>query len=101
MFARAKGKQQRSFDSYTCTVRNSVLHILYYLSGLSRAHFADNLSRNQLFKGEKRQILDAFVKTFHMIDPINTIICPQQAIERSVASRYHGGKISGSQQYGA
>ena len=61
MFARAKGKQQRSFDSYTCTVRNSVLHILYYLSGLSRAHFADNLSRNSCIKGKKGKILDAFV----------------------------------------
>ena len=51
-----------------------------------------------LYKGEKGQILDVFVKTFHIIDPINPIICPQQAIERkSVTSRYHGSKISGSQ----
>ena len=51
------------------------------------------------YKGEKGLIWDVFVKTFHIIDPINTIICPQQAIERkSVTSRYHGSKISGSQQ---
>ena len=46
------------------------------------------------YKGEKGQIWDVFVKTFHIIDPINPIICPQQAIERkSVTSRYHGSKF--------
>ena len=39
-----KESNKSRFDSYS--VRNSVLNIFpYYLSGLSRAHFSDNLSR--------------------------------------------------------
>ena len=37
------------FDNYS--VRNSCIeHIPYYLSGLSRAHFSDNLSRNSCMR---------------------------------------------------
>ena len=30
--------------------KKGIDHILYYLSGLSRAHFSDNLSRNSCIK---------------------------------------------------
>ena len=39
-----KESNKSRFDSYS--VRNGVLIIPYYLSGLSRAVFSDNLSRN-------------------------------------------------------
>ena len=39
-----KDSNKSRFDSYS--VRNGVLIIPYYLSGLSRAVFSDNLSRN-------------------------------------------------------
>ena len=45
MFANAKGRNKSRFDSNS--VREQCIdHIPYYLSGLSRAHFSDNPSRN-------------------------------------------------------
>ena len=49
MFASAKGKQQSRFDRYS-RQKQCIDHIPYYLSGLSRAHFSDNLSRNRCIK---------------------------------------------------
>ena len=43
MFASAKGNKGR-FDRYS-RQKQRIDHIPYYLSGLSRAHFCDNLSR--------------------------------------------------------
>ena len=45
MFASAKGKQQKQVRQLQCQ-EQCIEHIPYYLSGLSRAHFSDNLSRN-------------------------------------------------------
>ena len=45
MFASAKGKQQEWVRQLQCQ-EQFIDHIPYYLSGLSRAHFPDNLSRN-------------------------------------------------------
>ena len=45
MFANAKGKQQQKIQQLHCQEQR-VDHIPCYLSGLSRAHFSDNLSRN-------------------------------------------------------
>ena len=45
MFASAKGKQQIRFDRYS-RQKQCIDDIPYYLSGLSRAHFSDNFSRN-------------------------------------------------------
>ena len=47
MFASAKGKQQKV--KLKCQLKcqeQCIDHIPFYLSGLSRAHFSDNLSRN-------------------------------------------------------
>ena len=41
VFLSVKGKQQKYVRQLKC-----IDHIPYYLSGLSRAHFSDNLSRN-------------------------------------------------------
>ena len=40
-----KESNKSMFDSYSCQ-EQCIDHIPYYLSGLSRAHFSDNLSRN-------------------------------------------------------
>ena len=40
-----KESNKRRFDSYS-RQEQCIDHIPYYLSGLSRAHFSDNLSRN-------------------------------------------------------
>ena len=45
MFASAKEKQQKGVRLLKCQ-EHCIDHIPYYLSGLSRAHFSDNLSRN-------------------------------------------------------
>ena len=45
MFASAKGKQQKGVRQLKCQ-EHCIDHIPFYLSGLSRAHFSDNLSRN-------------------------------------------------------
>ena len=45
MSVSAKGKQQKLVRQLQCQER-CIEHIPYYLSGLSRAHFSDNLSRN-------------------------------------------------------
>ena len=45
MFASAKGKQQKGVRQLKCQ-EQCIDHIPFYLSGLSRAHFSDNLSRN-------------------------------------------------------
>ena len=45
VFASAKGKQQSRFDRYS-RQKQCINYIPYYLSGLSSAHFSDNLSRN-------------------------------------------------------
>ena len=41
-------KATKELDSYSMTQcqEQFIEHIIYYLSGLSRAHFSDNLSRN-------------------------------------------------------
>ena len=44
MFASAKGNRKSRFDRYS-RQKHYIDHIPYYLSGLSRAHFSDNLSR--------------------------------------------------------
>ena len=43
VFATAKGSNKRRFDWLHCQ-EQGIDHILYYLSGLSRAHFSDMLS---------------------------------------------------------
>ena len=45
MSVSAKGKQQKLVRQLQCQ-EQCIEHIPYYLSGLSRAHFSDNLSRN-------------------------------------------------------
>ena len=40
-----KESNKSSFDRYSCQ-KQCIDHIPYYLSGLSRAHFSDNLSRH-------------------------------------------------------
>ena len=45
MSVSAKGKQQKLVRQLQCH-EQCIEHIPYYLSGLSRAHFSDNLSRN-------------------------------------------------------
>ena len=45
MSASAKGKQQKYVRQLQCQ-EQCIEHIPYCLSGLSRAHFSDNLSRN-------------------------------------------------------
>ena len=45
MFASAKGNQQKQVRQLQCQ-EQCTDHIPYYLSGLSRAHFSYNLSRN-------------------------------------------------------
>ena len=45
MYASAEGKQKKSFRLLPCE-EQYIDHIPYYLSGLSSAHFSDNLSRN-------------------------------------------------------
>ena len=45
MSVSTKGKQQKYARQLQCQERR-IEHIPYYLSGLSRAHFSDNLSRN-------------------------------------------------------
>ena len=45
MFARAKGKQQKQVRQLQCQ-EQCIDHFPYYLSGLSRALFSDNLSWN-------------------------------------------------------
>ena len=49
MFASAKGKQQKQVRQLQCQ-EQSIDHIPYYLSGLSHAHFSDNLSRNSCIR---------------------------------------------------
>ena len=41
-----KESNKSMFDSYSRHQEQCIDHIPYYLSGLSRAHFSDNLSRN-------------------------------------------------------
>ena len=45
MFVSAKRKQQMWVRQLKCQ-EQCIDHIPYYISGLSRAHFSDNLSRN-------------------------------------------------------
>ena len=45
MFVSDKGKQQMQVRQLKCQ-EQGIDHIPYYISGLSRAHFSDNLSRN-------------------------------------------------------
>ena len=45
MFVSAKGKQKMWVRQLKCQ-EQCIDHIPYYISGLSRAHFSDNLSRN-------------------------------------------------------
>ena len=52
MSASAKGKQQKQVRELRCQ-ETCIQHIPYYLSGLSRAHFSDNLSRNSCISSEK------------------------------------------------
>ena len=45
-----KESNRSRFDSYS-RQEQCIDHIPYYLSGLSRAHFSDNLSRNSCIHG--------------------------------------------------
>ena len=49
MSVSAKGKQQKLVRQLQCH-EQCIEHIPYYLSGLSRAHFSDNLSRNSCMR---------------------------------------------------
>ena len=51
MSVSAKGKQQKLVRQLQCQ-EQCIEHIPYYLSGLSRAHFSDNLSRNSCMSGQ-------------------------------------------------
>ena len=55
MFASAKGKQQKWVRQLQ-TREQCIDHIPYYLSGLSRAHFSDNPSRNSCIKNLARPL---------------------------------------------
>ena len=55
MSVSAKGKQQKLVQQLQCQ-EQCIEHIPYYLSGLSRAHFSDNLSRNSCIKQRGRSI---------------------------------------------
>ena len=59
MFASAKGKWQKLFRQLQCQ-EQWIDRIPYYLSGLSRAHFSDNLSRNSCIKAENSSTLYKF-----------------------------------------
>ena len=43
------------FDSYS-RQEQCIDHIPYYLSGLSRVHFSDNLSRNSCIRMDKKRL---------------------------------------------
>ena len=65
-----KESNKSRFDSYSCQ-EQGIDHIPYCLSGLSRAHFSDNLSRNNCIHSPKwsrmqllPQILLILFKTF-------------------------------------
>ena len=49
MSVSAKGKHQKLVRRLQCQ-EQCIEHIPYYLSGLSRAHFSDNLSRNSCIR---------------------------------------------------
>ena len=59
MSVSAKRKQQKLVRQLQCQER-CIEHIPYYLSGLSRAHFSDNLSRNSCrrYRDASSQSLD-------------------------------------------
>ena len=45
-----KENNKSRFDSLSVRNKQRIAHIPYYLSGLSRAHFSDNLSRNSCIR---------------------------------------------------
>ena len=47
-----KESNKSRFDRYS-RQKQCIDHIPYYLSGLSRAHFSDNLSRNSCIKNQR------------------------------------------------
>ena len=63
------------FDSYGCQ-EQCIDHIPYYLSGLSRAHFSDNLSRNSCIRLRLATSEPASVVPFCRDVFIETLVCP-------------------------
>ena len=57
MFASAKGKQQK-YVRQLQRQEQCIDHIPFYLSGLSRAHFSDNLSRNSCIRRRELQLME-------------------------------------------
>ena len=73
MSASAEGKQKKSVRQLQCE-KQYIDHIPYYLSGLSSAHFSDNLSRNSCIH---TSILKAYQNYFNTC--MQSIIQPTRA----------------------
>ena len=56
MFPSAKAKQQKQVRQLQCQ-KQCIDHIPYYLSGLSRALFSDNLSRNSCIQNDTQSFI--------------------------------------------
>ena len=73
MFATAKGKQQMWVRQLKCQ-EQCIDHIPYYISGLSHAHFSDNLSRNSC-KNQDRTGQGLQFSSEFIVETIENVAC--------------------------